>query len=308
MCADCIGAGSVSMGVVPPGRAISWLSTMDTGSASRPAVPTVGGGCGLELAAMVAVAPSLPAGGYMGEGLLPIPDKLVKKITNLEFVELREMLPEVWLREEKEAATRNVLVLPRRKTAQITDILVWVQLFTGYVSVLSTKYPQAVVPELMAYTATIVKCSKNYDDSAWARYDMLYRKQMAKLKDLKWSMLNPILFSMCFAGKARLGACICCLSDLHSSADCSENPANSGWELSRSGDSSRSAPGAVQVREKSNKNQAVRICYLYNRKGKDECIYNPCKFAHICSGCKGNHPRSQCSGGTSAGVKRPRLN
>ncbi len=31
--------------------------------------------------------------------------------------------------------------------------------FAGYVSVLSTKYPQ-VVPEMMAYLTTIVKCSK----------------------------------------------------------------------------------------------------------------------------------------------------
>ena len=51
VCAD---SGSVSTGVFPPGGAFLWLGTIDMGSASRQAIPTVGGGCGLKLAAMVA--------------------------------------------------------------------------------------------------------------------------------------------------------------------------------------------------------------------------------------------------------------
>ena len=33
--------------------------------------------------------PTLPAGGYMGEGLLPIPEKIVKKIFKLSLVDMR---------------------------------------------------------------------------------------------------------------------------------------------------------------------------------------------------------------------------
>ena len=189
-------------------------------------------------------------------------------------------------------------------------------MFAGYVSVISTKFPQETVPELLAYMAMIAKFSKSYDDSSWARYDMLYRKQMAKLKDLRWSRLNPTLFNMCFSGKARLGsACVWCLSDNHSSADCADNPANMGWNWPRVEDAGQ--PGnrtGNGQKDRNRSNQAVKICFLYNRRNKSECSYDPCKYAHICLLCKGNHPRSECtsatgrSGGSGPGAKRPRWN
>ena len=39
--------------------------------------------------------PMLPTGCYMGEGLLPIREKGVKKILELLFVEMRELMPEM---------------------------------------------------------------------------------------------------------------------------------------------------------------------------------------------------------------------
>ena len=38
--------------------------------------------------------PVIPAGSYMGEGLLPIPERLTKKIFQLEFFEMQELMPE----------------------------------------------------------------------------------------------------------------------------------------------------------------------------------------------------------------------
>ena len=38
--------------------------------------------------------PSIPAGSYMGEGLLPILEHLTKKILQLEFVKMCELMPE----------------------------------------------------------------------------------------------------------------------------------------------------------------------------------------------------------------------
>ena len=38
----------------------------------------------------------------MGHTLLPLPAKLVKKITNLEFVDMTELKPESWILEEEE--------------------------------------------------------------------------------------------------------------------------------------------------------------------------------------------------------------
>ncbi len=54
------------------------------------------------------IVPALPAGGYMGEGMLPIP--AWKKILELAFVEMGDLMPEVWMREEEEASvSRNIL-------------------------------------------------------------------------------------------------------------------------------------------------------------------------------------------------------
>ena len=47
----------------------------------------------------VAVASSAVVGHLLREGVAPLPPKLVKKITSLEFVEMAD-LPEAWLLEE----------------------------------------------------------------------------------------------------------------------------------------------------------------------------------------------------------------
>ena len=73
----------------------------------------------------------------MCEGLLPFPERLAKKIVILEFVEMRDLMPETWLREEEESA-RNMLFLPRRRTAPV--ILQWLQCYAGMVGVLSQKF------------------------------------------------------------------------------------------------------------------------------------------------------------------------
>ena len=229
----------------------------------------------------------MPAGGYMGEGLLPIPERLAKKIVALEFVEMRDLMPETWLREEEESV-RNMLSLPRRRTAPVTNILQWLQCYAGMVGVLSQRFPQ-MVPELMAYQVTI---SRDFEGLAWAQYDRVYRRQGAQTKDLCWSRLNPTLFSLCFAGKARQNiACAHCLSDNHVSDNCPDNPSHSLFMWQYPSSAAAIAPpmpmGGVQ-------SQRLRICNLSNARDGPRCTYTPCKFAHLCSFCKGAHPRSAC--------------
>ena len=131
----------------------------------------------------------VPAGSYMSEGLLPIPEYLAKKILQLELVKMQELMPETWLK-DKEENIRNTLSLPWRRTAPVTDILQWLQCF----GVLSQKYSQ-MVPKLMVYQVTIVKYSHDFEGLAWALYDLAYRRQVAQTKDLCWS--NTIQFVPC---------------------------------------------------------------------------------------------------------------
>ena len=44
---------------------------------------------------------ALPAVTYWGEGVLPITERVEKRILNLEFIEMRELMPETWLSEDE---------------------------------------------------------------------------------------------------------------------------------------------------------------------------------------------------------------
>ena len=160
-----------------------------------------------------------PAGAYLGEGLLPVPEKLVQKIISLEFVEMWELMLETWLWEEEESS-KHMITWPKRRSALVMDILQWLQCYAALVGVLLRAYP-TMVPELMSYQATIINRAQNFDGLAWAQYDKAYRRQMAQAKDLRWSRLNPMLYSLCFAGKAKQHVvCSFCLSDNHTTEHC----------------------------------------------------------------------------------------
>ena len=206
---------------------------------------------------------------------------VVKKLLNLEFVEMKELMPESWLVEEEETS-RFTLSLPKRRSGPVTDILQRLQCFGTMVGVLSQKYPM-MVPDLMAYQSTIIKCSRDFDGLAWAQYDQAYRRQAAQTKDLRWSRINT-LYSLCFAGKARCSvACVHCPSDGHRSDACPDNPASTCFPMMMTSGLSQVAP-VVPGRT----GQRL-VCHLFNARNGPRCTYNPCKF---CEGCRGNHPRS----------------
>ena len=316
-------SAGVSLGALPPSSAISWVptftdSTLSTSVNTSLGILPVTSAAVIPSAASVSASASTPvsatpscagAGLYLGEGLLLVPDKLAQKIIRLEFVEMRDLMPETWLREEDEVR-RNTLSWPRRRTAPITDILQWLQCYAAMVGVLARAYPQ-MVPEFMSYQATIIKCARDFDGIAWAQYDRAYRRQVSQTKDLRWSRLNPTLYSLCFAGRAKRHiACSFCLSDNHASDHCPENPNGSVFPWFQS--------NAVQATTTAS-SVKPRFCHLYNAREGPRCTFQPCKFAHQCSVCRGLHPRSACQrasvggseatglgGRSSGGYKRPR--
>ena len=135
---------------------------------------------------------------------------------------------------------------------------------------------------------------------------------MAQTKDLRWSRLNPTLYSLYFTGKAKHHiVCSFCLSDLHSSGQCPENPSSASaavpWFSSSTPGPSRSPSANFQE----------KLYCLYNAIGGSCCNIENCKFAHKCSACRGQHPRAFCRKVSVASVgpvqdgnrvvKRPRM-
>ena len=72
----------------------------------------------------------------------------------------------------------------------------------------------------MAHHSSFVKCHSDFEGSAWMAYDRAFRCQAAAEKTLDWCQLNPTLYSLCFAGKAKTDiVCTSCLSREHKSMD-----------------------------------------------------------------------------------------
>ena len=113
------------------------------------------------------------------------------------------------------------------------------------------------------------------------------------MKDLLWSRLNPTLYSLCFAGKAkRHVACNFCLSDNHTPDQCPDNPTKAylPWQQPMPMLGAPVLPA-----------QKFCICHLFNARDGPCCTYRQCKFSHLCSLCKGTHPRSTCKRRTNEG-------
>ena len=189
----------------------------------------------------------------------------------------------------------------KRRRAPIKNIIVWAQCYAALVGVLSTTFPTHV-PSLMAYQAIILKAYRDFDGFGWAQYDRAFCRQAAITKDLNWSRINITLYSICFAGKQKHSmVCSTCLSDNHATNQCPEtNPWGALNTMFPHPQPFNQPPHAAQF-----SGPAPKICRLFNHPGGSSCKYNPCKYAHVCSGCGSPHSRAECKRGPKP--KRPKL-
>lgn len=243
------------------------------------------------------MALSVPAGLFLGDGVLPLPQRLMRKILALDFIEMRELLPEEWVTasdQDDGEAHSCCNSAARKRRAPVTNIFAWLQAYSTLVGALSTTYPTKV-PELMAYQSTVIRCYRDFEGAAWVQYDRAYRRQAAVSRDLNWSRINTTLYSLCFAGRAkRNNVCAFCLSNNHPSERCPEAPMQPAAQ-------GRPSP-APSGRE---------TCRLFNARGGSRCHFASCRFAHVCMKCKGDHQVSAClraggGPGRDEGTKRPR--
>ncbi len=208
-----------------------------------------------------------------------IPPKLVKKILDLDFVEMGDLLPEAWGVE----ASQSCCPGSRRQTrrAPVTDILLWVECFSVLVSVLASKHPERV-PDFMAYQKSIVKASRNFEGTAWVVYDRCYRRQAAATKSLAWGTPDSALYNEAFTGRARaIPRCNHCLSENHGVTQCPDIP------LEPSG----GARGLYIPDPSPRTGSSDEYCQLFNQV---RCRSRRCKYQHLCNLCSLPHPAQAC--------------
>ena len=238
-----------------------------------------------------------PSGGvYMGDGIPPVPAKLAARIRRGEFVEMGELLPEFWSgpREDDTDPRRETKA---RRSRKVVDIHTWVQCFSTYVATRAVQAPQ-LIPELMAYLATIVRVSQDYTGLAWVRYDAAFRRQAALTGNTRWSVINSTLYTMCFTGMATATKrCELCFATTHTERECAQR----GDPDPDVRDRLKAIEAAVlaltngqQDRPKVAPNStrpANEACRKWNA---GSCAYPRCRYNHTCSNCHGSHPAVKC--------------
>ena len=142
-----------------------------------------------------------------------VPDKVRFKILNLEYVVMSDLLPESWHCEEVASSCCHSQPQARssRKGA-ISSIALWTECFASVVAIMATRYPQ-YVPEFMVYQRTIVRAARNFEGLACVSYDICYRREVARCRDLHWSRMDSVLYHEAFTCRARsVPRCSLCLS------------------------------------------------------------------------------------------------
>ena len=213
----------------------------------------------------------------------PLPKKLVKRILELEFVDMAELVPDSWQYTEEDQP-KCCHQPKRQRRGPVADILLWVECFSYMVEVLTTGHPQKT-PEFMAYQRTIVRAQRSFSGEGWITYDTCFRRKAAATKSLDWGQVDFTLYNETFTGRAKaISRCKFCSSEHHTSTECQFAP--------EAKQSTSSRPTSYTRFESSR--PSTNICHLYNNRTGNRCRFNPCKFTHTCTECSGSHPASQC--------------
>ena len=210
----------------------------------------------------------------VGPGFPPVSGKLVSAIVSGAFVELALLLEDPSDVEDPSFSLWDdrLVLRPRRKRKQITDIVAWVQAFGIYTLVMCSYFPHRA-PDLTRYNLLILRTSQQFPGSSWLAYDRAFRREAAARRLLDWSRMNSDLFNFHTATAA-------------TSTQPSAGMPRPVWEAS----GTPSSPS---------------ICRSWNA-GRCSSSYQLCRFRHSCDfpGCTAVHRRSLVHAPSEVGAHR----
>ena len=122
----------------------------------------------------------------VGPNAVLVPQSLVSKIRNNEFIELAELAGD--------SRDRMAMEKPRKK--RISSVLQWVECFNSYVAILNQ--PEWV-PDLLAYSSLIVHAARKFQGEGWMYYDRSIRKRAAAGADEESGEINTSLWALAFS-------------------------------------------------------------------------------------------------------------
>ena len=238
----------------------------------------------------------------LGSGLPALSKKMVAKRLASEYVDFSELPPAKGKgRAMPQSLEGQVIVVQAADLLQagriIPDLATWLQCFAVYVATLSTKYPKRV-PDLMAYQTTIVMASQKYRWPSWVVYDQNFRQEAAGNPLQSWAKVDPSIYAQCFTGQAVSAEnwCAKCQYLDHTSVNCPYRQRKSPWH-------SMAGAGASQPMSRNEQ----QICMKFNKFNGDCKFGKDCRYLHVCSVCRENHPVSRCKSSGGNGVSAPAM-
>ena len=138
--------------------------------------------------------------------------------------------------------------------------------------------------DFIAYGQLIISLWRKHGGRGWLLYDTLFRQQRAAGASYEWAELHQSMLASTVFGSGTESAgrsCALCFSSDHATSNC--------------------ALAALEPRQLQGQPTRVvqrfrpydEICRKFNR---GVCSFLDCKFAHVCSSCRGDHSARDCKG------------
>ena len=160
----------------------------------------------------------------LDEAFLPIPEKLVRHIQLLDYVDLAELLPDN-MELQRLADTESRHGSGQWQPRWVNSLITWVQCFVTYATMVAEAHPHRM-RNLMAYLRMIVRQAQRHGGDGWRSYDVLFRKIAAANSALRWGQPLPSLYPTPFLAARASAAASCenCGKRDHRSKECTLSP------------------------------------------------------------------------------------
>ena len=157
--------------------------------------------CGSDLAPLSTVVstPTKATPFKLASCLTPVPAKLVSHIQALQFVDMRELLPDNVALSER-LTTMHPGLGPHKHPEQreISSFMMWVLSFAMYVAIVAQVHPNRV-KDMLAYMRLIIREATKFGGLGWMAYDAVFRLNQEGSSS-PWNVIDPSLHIAYIAG------------------------------------------------------------------------------------------------------------
>ena len=202
----------------------------------------------------------------LGETQPFVPVRIVKRILQGHFVEMAELSEEnLGLELRRGSEEEEGKAVPGRRLKEVPSFTAWTRAFCIYAGVVISAHPSKA-RDLLAYIALLSAGAEEGD--WWRSYDRRFRQQLPDLESANFGKVDQTLYA-----RSILSAGAQAVAQRAAGADGRAGPVP--------------------------KRRRAAACYAWN-DGR-ACVASPCRFAHICARCGGDHRKPACSLAESSG-------